>query len=348
MAKESLEAFANNPDVINVSYEQPRFFKRVFANFLDIIFLFLAFVSVFIVVEKIVQVTPAYQEADQVVARYREESGLFEYSSSRKTWENVSTWLDNNDDTSYDFRVNKCQKSINNYINYIKAKGTQDDYETIVKDYDEARLSMNMKDEKNNPLFIKVEEEGISKIVHNPNAVANSEYYYNHFYREYTLTNCGGFMITVFPEYHDALSQMSNMLFFIQIPIAALLGGFIVYLLPALIFKRGRCTFGKKLMQIGLVDSRVLSPSFGRYLARWAIFFFLEVVLSFFTFGIPFIISFTMMAFTKRKQGFPDFMLGLVEVDTNKQKIYFDKYEVALEHVNDHKDPVDFEMEKDI
>ena len=53
------------------------------------------------------------------------------------------------------------------------------------------------------------------------------------------------------------------------------------------------------------------------------------------------------MVFSKKKQGFPDFMLGLTEVDTNKQKIYFNKYEVAIENTQMYGDPVDFKPEQD-
>ena len=344
MAKEALEVIETNENKISLSYEQPPFYKRVLANFLDIIFLFLSFIVFFIAAEKIVHITPIYVNADQLVATYREESGLFEYSTKRNTWENVSTWLDNNDDTSYDYRVTKCKSSIDAFCDYVKVESTAENYTLLINDYNNSRLSENMKDPNGVSLFI-YEDESQTNIIHNPSASANAQYYYEHFYREYTLTNCGGLMIRFFPEYYEGLHIMSNALFFVQIPISALLSGFVTYLLPTFIFSRGRMTFGKRLMSVGLVDSRVLSPTFWRYLARWAIFFFGEVVLSFFTFGIPFIVSFSMMAFTKRRQGFPDYMLGLVEIDETKQKIYFNKYEVALDHSRDHKDPVKFKSE---
>ena len=54
-----------------------------------------------------------------------------------------------------------------------------------------------------------------------------------------------------------------------------------------------------------------------------------------------------MMVFTRRKQGFPDYMLGLTEIDANKQKIYFNKYEISLENATDHKEAVKFKMTKE-
>ncbi len=341
MAKEHLEVLNDGVETINFQYEPPTMLKRVFSNFMDIIFLFLSFILCFIMVQSIVKATPGYQSADYIVASYRSESGLFEYSTKRKTWENISTWLDNNDDTSYDFRVTRCEKAIDDFLTYIDTN-YHDSYANLKKDYDDSRLSPKMVDKNKNPLFVETEDG----IIHNPDTVANANVYYNKFYREYTLTNCGAFMITIIPQYRAGLQYMSNMLFYVQLPVAAFLSGILIYLLPGIIFKRGRPTFGKKLMQIGFVDSQVFSPSFPRYLSRWAIFFFGELVLSFFTFGVPFLVSFSMCVFTKKHQTFPDFMLGLTEVDEKKQKIYFNKYEASLNAAPMYQEPVEFKMEQ--
>lgn len=468
MAKEHLEVLNDNSDrLINIQYEPPTLPKRVFSNFLDLIFLFLTFILAYIGVQAIVRATPDYKGADATVAYYRKESGLFEYSLARETWENISTYLDNNNDTSYDFRVSRCQTAIDDFLVYIKTNFTEH-YDAIKKDYDNARLSSRMVDSKGTPLFVWsdahlkpagekeaclddlgtgtltftaessikdfmiylyeddvkkesvsitqsisesgiysldlssltwVEVEGVQmmsniqlvrtgdqpqpaplgkieitinldltvfdswagtvtkpsifvrcvgepKIIKNPASTANARYYYDLFYQEYTLTNCGGFMIQVIGPYRDALMFMSNMLFFVQFPIAALISGFLIYLLPGLIIKRGRPTLGKRLMQIQFVDPQILSPSARRYVCRWLVFFFLEFVLSFFTFGIPFIVSFTMTLATKKHQSFPDFMTGLVEVDAKKQKVYFTRYEVSLDNAPIYQDPVDFKIDQ--
>ena len=349
MGKESLEVVNSFEGTISLEYEQPSFAKRCLANFLDIIFFFLIGVSMFIFSSKVIVAnTSVYKQADNYVAEIRKESHLYEYSSSRKTWENMSAWLDNNNDTSFDFRVTRCKKAIEEFQTYIKTVVSDAAYEDMTGNYNEARLSANMKDPNGLPLFVW--NEGHTEIIHNPdeNLRANGEYYYTKFYREYTLVNCDGYMVYYLPQYRDALKVMSNMLFFVEIPVSVVTSGVLTYLLPGIaIFRRGRMTFGKKLMGVGLVDSNVLSPTVWRFLARWAIFFVGEVLVGIFTFGITFIISFSMMAFTKRKQGFPDYMLGLTEVDTNKQKIYFNKYEISLENATDHKEAVKFKMTND-
>ena len=58
------------------------------------------------------------------------------------------------------------------------------------------------------------------------------------------------------------------------------------------------------------------------------IIFFLEIALSFVTFGIPIIFSFTMSLVTKKKQYFHDYLLGIEEVDLQDNQVYYSKDEV--------------------
>ena len=61
---------------------------------------------------------------------------------------------------------------------------------------------------------------------------------------------------------------------------------------------------------------------------RFVIFFFLEILLSLVTFGVPLFVSFSLMAFSKKKQTFHDYMLGIEEVDVESSKIYYSKDEI--------------------
>lgn len=134
------------------------------------------------------------------------------------------------------------------------------------------------------------------------------------------------------------------MLLFVELPISYMVAGLLIYLLPLFIFRRGRKTFGKAIYRIGLVDSNFLSPKIGRTIARFCIFYFGVLILSVLTFGIPFFVSFSLMAFSKKKQGFPDYMLGLLEVDTYRTKIFMSTEEIALRGVNTHSKAVDFKV----
>jgi hypothetical protein len=137
----------------------------------------------------------------------------------------------------------------------------------------------------------------------------------------------------------------SKMIFYLELPVSYLSSGILVYLIPPLCFRRNRYTLGKLLYHVGLVDSRFLAVKGGRFMARFCIFYFGELVLSLFTFGIPYIISFSLMAFSKHKQGFPDYLLGLYEVDLSKSMIYYSAEEIAISGLSNAKKPVDFKPE---
>ena len=129
----------------------------------------------------------------------------------------------------------------------------------------------------------------------------------------------------------------------VEIPIAFVSSVILTYFVPTLFFRRGRKTLGKALYQIGTVDSRYLSPTFWRNLAKWGIFL-AEMILGVASLGVVFIASFTMMAFSKNRQGFPDYMLGLQEVDTSRTKIYFNLVEIQLSNASSYKKGTDFRL----
>ena len=52
-----------------------------------------------------------------------------------------------------------------------------------------------------------------------------------------------------------------------------------------------------------------------------------------------------MMVFSKNRQGFPDYMLRLREIDTSKANIYMDYVEATLKNEL-HGQAIDFKMEK--
>ena len=132
------------------------------------------------------------------------------------------------------------------------------------------------------------------------------------------------------------------MLIFCEIAPSYRVSGILTYLVPPLFFRKGKKTLGKALYKIGLVDSRLLNCTYPRFFARFAIFYFGELLLSLLSFGLPYIVSFSIMVFSKKKQGFPDYMLDLQEVDTSKAKIYNSLEEAKVDQITPHKKAIDF------
>ena len=335
---------ANNKE-INVTYFRPKFTLRVFANLLDILIFIIIFFAGFLGVREIIRATPTYQSKNNELIQIRVDSGVFAYDDDNVLRDIVSV-LNNDKGQTAKSRATRSRKAIEQFITYVKDNSSNENYETIVKDYNEFRLDEKMV-QNGIALFITNES---NEVVENPALVDSAESvssqvyvtYYEKVYQPFIDNHVRAYLVTAIPEYKAITMYQTNMLLWVNIFTVYCFTGLLVYLLPTLIFRRGRMTFGKALYGIGLVDANCLSPSLGRNLSRFAIFYFAILILSLFTFGLPMLISFSIMVISKNKQGFADYMLRLTEVDAKRTKIYLSFQEVELEKTSPYKKPIDF------
>ena len=345
-------------EVVNINYSQPKFWHRVMANFIDFFLLLVFFFTFFISARSIVLLTPKYKQAEQTIVDTQLASGLYvkDVSDNDKIVD-IVFYIDKTtnlygsefdgvgEDGSTPMGKNgKAVNAINKFINYCSNPDvtSPERYEELVTYYDEIRLDTLT----NDGLHYYVKDG--DNIVINEALSSDAEkrkLYYENIYSPFIEKKCLPFLASNVTAYREAYRVEYNFLIFLELPVAYALAGILVYYVPPLFFKRGRKTIGKAIYHIGLIDSRILSPSFGRFTARFAIFFFGELILSMFSFGIPYIISFSLMAFSKDKQGFPDYMLHLYEIDTSKSNIYMDYVEAQLKNEL-HGEAIDFQMEK--
>lgn len=336
---------ATNNQNINVLYYRPKFTHRIFANLLDILIFIMVFLSLFLGVREIIRITPTYKAKSQELTQMRLDSGLYAYDDDNVLRDIVSV-LNYDKGQTAKSRMTRSKAAIETFVSYAQSVATNENYETVVKDYREYRLAETMV-HNDTPMFIVNES---NEVVENPalfesvESVSSQIYteYYKKAYQPYIDNHLQAYLVVVVPHYKDIINYQTNMLLWVNIFAVYCFTGLLVYLVPIFIFRRGRMTFGKALYGIGLVDSNCLSPSLPRTLARFAIFYFAILVLSLFTFGLPIIISFSIMVFSKNKQGFADYMLRLTEVDGKRTKIYFSFQEVELEKTTPYKKPVDF------
>ena len=75
-------------------------------------------------------------------------------------------------------------------------------------------------------------------------------------------------------------------------------------------------------MKLSLLSADGLSLKTGRFFARQMIQLFLEVLLSLVSFGVPLIISFSMMLFRKDGESLHDYLVGAYMVDSADQSVY--------------------------
>ena len=330
---------------INVVYYRPKFTHRIFANLVDILIFVFLFISCFLGVREIIKITPTYKAKSEQLVQIKLDSGLYEYDDDNVLRDIISV-LNYDKGQTAKSRVIRSKKAIDTFLSYAKSVATNERYEEIVKDYRDYRLSSDMV-HNDIPMFVTNEAD---EVVENPALIESVESvssqiyvtYYQKAYKPYIDDHLQAYLVIAIPHYKPIVSYQTNMLLWVNIFAVYCVTGLLVYLLPMLIFRRGRMTFGKLLYGIGLVDYNCLSPSLPRTLGRFAIFYFAILILSLFTFGLPIIISFSLMVFSKNKQGFPDYMLRLVEVDGKRTKIYLSFQEVELEKTTPYKKPVDF------
>ena len=152
---------------------------------------------------------------------------------------------------------------------------------------------------------------------------------YKELYKFYcqTVAEDGPLFIMKYPGYVEA-TKVINACFIGLIIVAPITLTILIFeFIVPLIFRRGYRTFGKLLLKIAVVDSRGLAPKFWRFLLRFLIFLFLEILLSLVTFAIPLILSFTMAVFTKTNQAFHDYLVGTYVVDTTNTRIFYTEEE---------------------
>ena len=327
-----------------IRYFRPKFYHRVFANFIDIFIFAIIFIGLFSLSRLIASNVPDYQAKVNELETIRIESGLY-VRNDKNELKDIVSYINNDNSNTAGSRVKKAKRAIETFFTYSETKMNSEDYQIVLKDYDDFRLDEKLTYD-NKPLFVKDEND---EIIENPELVEGAsnlspifQQYYKLAYAKFIDDHLQGYLVTSIPHYYDLTKYMFNVLVFGEVLVSYAVTGILVYFVPTIIFSRGRKTLGKALYQIGTVDQNLLSPSFLRNLARFSIFYFAELLLSLATFGIPYIISFTMMAFSKSKTGFPDFMLKNNEVDGSRTKIYKSVIEIDLDKVDTTKKGVNF------
>ena len=330
------EVEQNTVGTLEIKYTRPKFHRRVFANLIDFIIFAFVGLSMFLLTRYIVGLTPQYQNTMSEWVNMQLDSGLYVKNDNDKIV-NVVSYIDGNSDYSNKSKAQYSEQAINKFVAYIKDYLPDDRYQKMIDDYDQSRLDQI---DEGNHLFVVDEFSG--EIIKDESYYDSHSWLYKDYYFGYINKTFTGYL-TSSNRYATLTKEINTYLMWVEIPIAFVSSVILVYFVPTLFFRRGRKTLGKALYQIGTVDSRYLSPTFWRNLAKWGIFL-AEMVLGVASLGVVFIASFTMMAFSKNRQGFPDYMLGLQEVDTSRNKIYFNLVEIQLSNSSSYKKATDFRL----
>ena len=307
-----------------IEYYRPKFTRKLAASFMDA-FIFSLLSLLFVVISKAIgDVTPTYKQNSSELDTIKLDSGLF-LEDNDGLVRDVVTIYNLDTETNSSVVEKEVVNSINNFFTYVDNNLSHELYESMIKEFDELRLDQKLiYSYEGNTYKLFIQKDG--KVVKNNEVVIPSKSYIS-FYKKYIDNYALGYFHSKIDRV-VTLEKYFSYVMAIEVIVGVLVGSIINYYVFPLIFRRNRYTLGRLTYKIGLVNKDVLHVSFGQFTLRFLIIFFLEIALSFVTFGIPIIFSFTMSLVTKKKQYFHDYLLGIEEVDLQDNQVYYSKDEV--------------------
>ncbi len=338
--EEASNTTINQSEDIHVRYASPKLYRRVFALFLDYIIFALLWIALFLGIRAIVNMSSAYKNAESNINKTRLECGLYvSYNNETVTLGTyykgmAGEYTNKQVYEGYVNGLNNFYKYLNDNISPEASKSAQEDFYTKIKSKNYVYSSVNY--------FIF--DETNKTVTKNPDCQAPYSKY-SEVYLDYIDNVAYGLLSQFNSNYLNSTRILSNFLLFLEVPLATFLSGVVTFYIPGLIFRRGRQTIGMLVYKMGRTNSSLLHLSFARFTARSAIYIIFIQLLSIFTFGLPLIISFSMMAFSKNRQNFVDYMLGIYDVELYNTKVYYTKEEILIEELEKKNKHVEFQAE---
>lgn len=321
---------------IEIQYSLAKFHRRVLANLLDFLIFVAMTVALFLSARAIVNNNESYREKANTLRQYQLESSL--YKEKNEEMMDIVSFLNSGDLTGIGKKEGAIE-AINSFFTFAEKNVDTKEYSAIKSGYldyvKKLDLSLN-----GVPYFLFADGD----VVENEACSAAAISYFQKAYSPCLSDLLTSYFLTKIPGVMEITSYQAMIVIFAEALPSYALAGLLVYLVPPLCFYHTRYTLGKALYRIGLANSDLLSVSLKKFLLRFAIFYFGELLLSVATFAIPFLISTSLMAFSKRRQGFPDYLLGLFEVDLSSNRLYRSYDEIRLNQLNPSKKSVDFRM----
>ncbi|MCI7527870.1 MAG: RDD family protein [Mollicutes bacterium] len=307
-----------------IEYYRPKFTRKLAASFMDA-FIFSLLSLLFVVISKAIgDITPTYKQNSSELDTIKLDSGLF-LEDNDGLVRDIVTIYNLDTETNSSVVEKEVVNSINNFFTYVDNNLSHELYESMIKEFDELRLDQKLiYSYEGNTYKLFIQKDG--KVVKNNEVVIPSKSYIS-FYKNYIDNYALGYFHSKIDRV-VTLEKYFSYVMAIEVIVGVLVGSIINYYVFPLIFRRNRYTLGRLTYKIGLVNKDVLHVSFGQFTLRFLIIFFLEIALSFVTFGVPIIFSFTMSLVTKKKQYFHDYLLGIEEVDLQDNQVYYSKDEV--------------------
>lgn len=316
---------AENENNTVLEYSKARIYQRVFSFFIDLFLAVLLGMIINSLCGLVTSVVPKYQEVLQERIELQDQSGLFD--------ENQKLWTLSLEGTDMTIQEKKELLSIRLDEFYHNAVFFEDD--TFYQSYQKRKSEAV--NEKGELLFELISGSYVEKDF-------SDDVYYSFYQKEFE--NYASAALSHNVRFAD-LSNLIVRISVIEIVLSMSVGFALSFVIMPLILKRGRKTIGMYLFKISLVGGDALNVRGKTLLFRNVLLLLIGYWLTIFTFGIPWLVSLTMMTFSKTGQDFFDYMSGTYVVSTKDKDIYLDYAEYLARTEESKKASIenrDFEM----
>ena len=316
---------AENENNTVLEYSKARIYQRVFSFFIDLFLAVLLGMIINSLCGLVTSVVPKYQEVLQERIELQDQSGLFD--ENQKLW---TLSLEGSDMT-----IQEKKELLSTRLDEFYHNDVFFEDDTFYQSYQKRKSEAV--NEKGELLFNLISGSYVEKDF-------SDDVYYSFYQKEFE--NYASAALSHNVRFAD-LSNLIVRISVIEIVLSMSVGFALSFVIMPLILKRGRKTIGMYLFKISLVGGDALNVRGKTLLFRNALLLLIGYWLTIFTFGIPWLVSLTMMTFSKTGQDFFDYMSGTYVVSTKDKDIYLDYAEYLARTEESKKASIenrDFEM----
>lgn len=316
---------AENENNTVLEYSKARIYQRVFSFFIDLFLAVLLGMIINSLCGLVTSVVPKYQEVLQERIELQDQSGLFD--ENQKLW---TLSLEGSDMT-----IQEKKELLSTRLDEFYHNDVFFEDDTFYQSYQKRKSEAV--NEKGELLFKLISGSYVEKDF-------SDDVYYSFYQKEFE--NYASAALSHNVRFAD-LSNLIVRISVIEIVLSISVGFALSFVIMPLILKRGRKTIGMYLFKISLVGGDALNVRGKTLLFRNVLLLLIGYWLTIFTFGIPWLVSLTMMTFSKTGQDFFDYMSGTYVVSTKDKDIYLDYAEYLARTEESKKASIenrDFEM----
>ena len=310
---------------MEVVFNKPKYRVRLFAFFFDFMCMVITGVLLVFAMQAIMNNVPYYKAANKTIDEIQLASGLYVERDDHTT-KLMCDFYKVENDNQYEEYNKKFDEALTSFYTNERFFDLSDPNSGIHL-YNIEKIPEG---ETEGVLFIYADETRTS-IVQKSGASKKDLY---DFYCRIMSEKAIKYVINN-DAYVSSTKTISLSFIFIILLVPIVFSVLLFELLFPLIFRRGRKTLGKLIFKLSVVDVRGLACPLGRFLGRFAILFFLEILIGIASFAIPIIVSFSMMVFSKTNQAFHDYVTNTYVVEAPMSSICLTKEELIAKKQRD-------------